>query len=83
MFKSYCITETKLFVCVLQRKCDMYWPKEGMETFGIIQVKLLQEVTMATYTLRTFNVKNLKVKKVFIITIKSKLFIETIRKSND
>jgi hypothetical protein len=61
----------------------MYWPKEGMETFGIIQVKLLQEVTMATYTLRTFNVKNLKVKKVFIITIKSKLFIETIRKSND
>jgi receptor-type tyrosine-protein phosphatase gamma len=41
----------------------MYWPKEGMETFGIIQVKLLQEVTMATYILRTFNVKNLKVKK--------------------
>jgi hypothetical protein len=61
----------------------MYWPKEGMETFGIIQIKLLQEVTMATYTLRTFNIKNLKVKKVFIIAIKSKLFIETIRKSND
>jgi hypothetical protein len=61
----------------------MYWPKEGMETFGIIQVKLLQEVTMATYILRTFNVKNLKVKKVFKITIESKLFIETIRKSND
>lgn len=42
----------------------MYWPKEGLETYGIIQVKFLQEVVMATYTLRTFTVKNLKVKKV-------------------
>ena len=42
----------------------MYWPKEGVETYGIIQVKFLQEVVMATYTLRTFNIKNLKVKKV-------------------
>lgn len=42
----------------------MYWPKEGMETYGIIQVRLLQEVVMATYTLRTFHVKNLKIKKV-------------------
>ena len=41
----------------------MYWPKEGTETYGNIQVKLLQEVVMATYTLRTFNVKNLKLKK--------------------
>ncbi|UXI20835.1 hypothetical protein NH340_JMT06778 [Sarcoptes scabiei] len=46
-----------------RRKCDMYWPKEGLETYGIIQVRLLQEVIMATYTLRTFHVKNLKVKK--------------------
>lgn len=41
----------------------MYWPKEGTETYGNIQVKLLQEVVMATYTLRTFNIKNLKLKK--------------------
>lgn len=41
----------------------MYWPKEGTETYGNIQVKLLQEVVMATYTLRTFNVQNLKLKK--------------------
>ena len=34
-----------------------------IETYGSIQVKLLQEVVMATYTLRTFNVKNLKLKK--------------------
>ncbi|XP_054161930.1 tyrosine-protein phosphatase 99A-like isoform X2 [Oppia nitens] len=45
------------------RKCDMYWPKEGSESYGIINVKLLQEVVMATYTLRTFNVRNHKVKK--------------------
>lgn len=41
----------------------MYWPKEGTETYGSIQVKLLCEVVMATYTLRTFTVKNLKLKK--------------------
>lgn len=41
----------------------MYWPKEGTETYGFIQVKLLQEVVMATYTLRTFTAKNLKMKK--------------------
>ncbi|KAK8771955.1 hypothetical protein V5799_024803 [Amblyomma americanum] len=46
-----------------RRKCDMYWPKEGTETYGIIQVKLVQEVVMATYTVRTFAIKNLKVKK--------------------
>ena len=46
-----------------RRKCDMYWPKEGSETYGIISVKLLQEVVMATYTLRTFSIKNSKVKK--------------------
>lgn len=41
----------------------MYWPKEGTETYGYIQVKLLQEVVMATYTLRTFTAKNLRMKK--------------------
>ncbi|KAG0423774.1 hypothetical protein HPB47_000466 [Ixodes persulcatus] len=46
-----------------RRKCDMYWPKEGTETYGIIQVKLVQEIVMATYTIRTFAIKNIKVKK--------------------
>ena len=46
-----------------RRKCDMYWPKEGTETYGIISVRLLQEVVMSTYTLRTFSVRNSKVKK--------------------
>jgi receptor-type tyrosine-protein phosphatase gamma len=46
-----------------RRKCDLYWPKEGVETYGAIQVKLLQEVVMATYILRTFSIVNTKVKK--------------------
>jgi protein tyrosine phosphatase len=41
----------------------MYWPKEGSETYGNIQVRLLCEVVMATYTLRTFTIRNLKLKK--------------------
>lgn len=52
-----------LSICTKQRKCDMYWPKEGAKNYGFIQVKLLQEVVMATYILRTFTVKNLKLKK--------------------
>ena len=56
-----------------QRKCDLYWPKDGTETYGIVQVRLLQEVVMATYTLRTFHVKNLKIKKVFSM-VKKKFF---------
>lgn len=49
-----------------RRKCDLYWPKEvnTCETYGIITVKMLQEVIMATYTLRTFTIRNNKVKKV-------------------
>lgn len=46
-----------------RRKCDMYWPKDGSETYGVIQVKFLQENVMATYTVRTFQIKHLKLKK--------------------
>ena len=46
-----------------RRKCDMYWPKEGTETYGVIQVKLLQENVMSFATVRTFQIKHLKLKK--------------------
>ena len=39
----------------------MYWPKEGVETYGVIQVKLVSEDARATYTVRTFSIKHLKV----------------------
>ncbi|XP_076676986.1 putative receptor-type tyrosine-protein phosphatase mosPTP-1 isoform X5 [Andrena cerasifolii] len=46
-----------------RKKCDMYWPKKGSETYGCIQVTLLREDVMATYTIRTLQVRHLKVKK--------------------
>lgn len=46
-----------------RRKCDMYWPKEGTETYGVIQVKLVKEDVMATYTVRTLLIRHLKIKK--------------------
>ncbi|KAM4022492.1 receptor-type tyrosine-protein phosphatase F isoform 12-T13 [Anomaloglossus baeobatrachus] len=35
-------------------KCDQYWPGRGTETYGMIQVTLLDTVELATYTVRTF-----------------------------
>ncbi|XP_033215225.1 tyrosine-protein phosphatase 99A isoform X3 [Belonocnema kinseyi] len=43
-----------------RRKCDMYWPKEGTETYGYIQVSLTKEDVMATYTIRTLQIRHLK-----------------------
>lgn len=39
----------------------MYWPKEGTETYGYIQVTLVREDIMATYTIRTLQIRHLKV----------------------
>ncbi|XP_030368044.1 receptor-type tyrosine-protein phosphatase delta isoform X38 [Strigops habroptila] len=35
-------------------KCDQYWPSRGTETYGLIQVTLLDTVELATYCVRTF-----------------------------
>ncbi|XP_059922774.1 protein tyrosine phosphatase receptor type Fa isoform X3 [Gadus macrocephalus] len=35
-------------------KCDQYWPSRGTETYGMIQVAMLDTVELATYILRTF-----------------------------
>ncbi|XP_043941363.1 receptor-type tyrosine-protein phosphatase F isoform X4 [Protopterus annectens] len=35
-------------------KCDQYWPSRGTETYGMIQVTLLDTVELATYSVRTF-----------------------------
>uniref|UniRef100_A0A3B5ASN2 Receptor-type tyrosine-protein phosphatase delta n=1 Tax=Stegastes partitus TaxID=144197 RepID=A0A3B5ASN2_9TELE len=34
-------------------KCDQYWPTRGTETYGLIQVTLLDTVELATYSVRT------------------------------
>ncbi|KAA0189495.1 hypothetical protein HAZT_HAZT002917 [Hyalella azteca] len=50
------------FVLTVQKKCDQYWPKEGTETYGLIQVRLVQEDVLATYTIRKFAIRHMKVK---------------------
>nr|XP_049590158.1 receptor-type tyrosine-protein phosphatase S isoform X13 [Syngnathus scovelli] len=35
-------------------KCDQYWPSRATETYGLIQVTLLDTVELATYCVRTF-----------------------------
>ncbi|XP_031234287.1 receptor-type tyrosine-protein phosphatase F isoform X13 [Mastomys coucha] len=35
-------------------KCDQYWPARGTETYGLIQVTLVDTMELATYTMRTF-----------------------------
>nr|XP_046176903.1 receptor-type tyrosine-protein phosphatase F isoform X7 [Oncorhynchus gorbuscha] len=35
-------------------KCDQYWPVRGTETYGMIQVSMLDTVELATYSVRTF-----------------------------
>lgn len=42
----------------------MYWPKEGTETYGYIQVSLAKEDVMATYTIRTLQIRHLKVVEI-------------------
>lgn len=49
------------YIFLLQRKCDMYWPKDGTETYGVIQVRLVKEDVMATYTVRTLLIRHLRV----------------------
>ncbi|XP_066247286.1 tyrosine-protein phosphatase 99A isoform X2 [Euwallacea similis] len=46
-----------------RRKCDMYWPKEGSELYGFIQVRLVKEDIMATYTVRTLVIRHTRIKR--------------------
>lgn len=39
----------------LQIKCDQYWPNRGTETYGFIQVTLLDTIELATFCVRTFS----------------------------
>uniref|UniRef100_A0A2K6GYK2 protein-tyrosine-phosphatase n=1 Tax=Propithecus coquereli TaxID=379532 RepID=A0A2K6GYK2_PROCO len=36
-------------------KCDQYWPGRGTETYGFIQVTLLDTIELATFCVRTFS----------------------------
>lgn len=43
----------------------MYWPKEGTETYGSVQVTLIKEDIMAMYTVRTLEISHLRVSSFF------------------
>uniref|UniRef100_A0A671P548 protein-tyrosine-phosphatase n=1 Tax=Sinocyclocheilus anshuiensis TaxID=1608454 RepID=A0A671P548_9TELE len=36
-------------------KCDQYWPSRGTDTFGAVQVALLDTMELATFCVRTFS----------------------------
>lgn len=48
-----------------KRKCDQYWPDDGVELYGPIQVKHLNTFSRAHYTVRMFSLKNTKLKKQY------------------
>lgn len=41
-------------------KCDQYWPSRGTETYGSVQVTLVDVVELATYTVRTFQLARVR-----------------------
>ncbi|KAK3768343.1 hypothetical protein RRG08_031133 [Elysia crispata] len=43
-----------------RRKCDQYWPSDGQEMYGNMQVKLITTVPRAHYTVRIFSLRNMK-----------------------
>lgn len=63
-----------LYFARLQKKCDMYWPKKGSETYGCIQVTLLREDVMATYTIRTLQIRHMKVGICLLLRIDRSIF---------
>ncbi|XP_037087916.1 tyrosine-protein phosphatase 99A-like [Pollicipes pollicipes] len=46
-----------------RKKCDMYWPKEGTQVYGVIQVELLDQKELSTYTIRKMLIKHTRHKK--------------------
>lgn len=50
-------------------KCDLYWPQEGTETYGTIQVTLISTIHFAYYVKRIFAIRcklNRKVRLEFV-----------------
>lgn len=55
-------------------KCDQYWPIRGTETYGMIQVTMLDAVELATYSVRTFALYKVKSYLPFPLHIVSSTF---------
>ncbi len=49
-----------------QVKCDLYWPQEGSDTYGTIQVTLVSTISYAYYVKRIFSIRCKANRKVYI-----------------
>ncbi|KAG7262628.1 hypothetical protein CRUP_019559 [Coryphaenoides rupestris] len=52
--RESCGDVASMHMRLISVKCDQYWPTRGTETYGLIQVTLLDTVELATYCVRTF-----------------------------
>lgn len=48
-------------------KCDQYWPSRGTETYGPITVTLSDTLELATYSIRTFHVNKVCIRKFYSV----------------
>jgi hypothetical protein len=46
-------------------KCDLYWPQEGTETYGTIQITLVSTISFAYYVKRIFSIRCKANRKVY------------------
>lgn len=49
------ISHSSVLLSSRQIKCDQYWPNRGTETYGMVQVTLLDTMELATFCVRTFS----------------------------
>jgi len=62
--RSISIIGSIFFIISIKIKCDQYWPDEGVEYYGNIQVTHLHTICLAFYTKRIFTIKIKNAKKV-------------------